>query len=197
MKSAPVMMGKVINDEVILIKALWVLLAVLWLALAFRTKRTVERRGATVGVALVAYLAIVITNSYWHASWIHRLLWARSPWVGAIAVLLTGGGTVVAVWARVALGRNWSGVVTLKEDHQLIQSGPYRFVRHPIYSGILLMAVGSVLLYGEAYGIVLLAFIGVVFGYKIRVEERLMSQQFPSQYLEYRRRVKAIVPFLL
>ena len=119
-------------------------------------------------------LATVLTNGFWRATWIHRLLWARSLGWGVGTVLIVGVGTVVALWARVNLATNWSGVVTLRENHELVQSGPHRFVRHRIYSGILLMGLGSELF-----------------------EEKLISQQFPSQYVEYRKNVEPLVPFLL
>jgi protein-S-isoprenylcysteine O-methyltransferase Ste14 len=105
-------------------------------------------------------------------------------------------GATVAIWARFTIGTNWSGVVTLKEDHELVQAGPYRFVRHPIYSGILLMGLGTQIVYAEAFGFELLLFVSAVFAYKLRIEEDLMTEQFPSQYKEYRRHVKAIIPFL-
>ncbi len=142
-------------------------------------------------------LATVLTNGFWRATWIHRLLWARSLGWGVGTALIVGVGTVVALWARVNLATNWSGVVTLRENHELVQSGPHRFVRHRIYSGILLMGLGSELLYGEAFGSGLLVFTTAVSICKIRVEEKLISQQFPSQYVEYRKNVEPLVPFLL
>lgn len=191
------MMGAVVSSEALVIKAIWFLVAALWLVLAFRAKRTVQRRGRVMAVFLVSYLAIIVTSTFLHSERVHRVLWTRSSGLGAAAVLLAAAGACVAVWARVTIGTNWSGVVTLKEGHELIESGPYRFVRHPIYAGILLMALGTQLLYAEGFGFILLIYVAAAFTYKIRVEEQLMSQQFPSQYMEYRRHVKAIIPYLL
>jgi protein-S-isoprenylcysteine O-methyltransferase Ste14 len=92
---------------------------------------------------------------------------------------------------------NWSGNVTFKEGHELIQSGPYRYVRHPIYSALLLMGLGSALYYAQAFGFALLGFALVVFAAKMRLEEKLMTEHFGDQYVDYRRRVKALIPFIV
>ena len=103
----------------------------------------------------------------------------------------------MAIWARVALGRNWSGTVTIKQYHQLIRTGPYSVVRHPIYSGLLLALLGTALAVGETRGLVALAGAFLMGIFKARTEERFMIEQFGSQYEDYRKRTKALVPFIL
>jgi len=112
-------------------------------------------------------------------------------WVGAASTL---AGILFTVWARVHLGRNWSGVVTVKEDHELIQSGPYGIVRHPIYSGLLLAFAGSALARGEWRGVVAVAIVAWAFWRKLRTEERWMRERFGSAYQSYSERVPALVP---
>ena len=126
------------------------------------------------------------------ARFLPREIWAF--WAGAA---LTLAGLLFTVWARVHLGRNWSGIVTLKRDHELITSGPYKFVRHPIYSGLLLAFVGSAVARGEWRGIVAVALAFWAFWRKLRIEERWMREQFGAAYDEYAQRVPALVPFLL
>ena len=115
-------------------------------------------------------------------------------WVGAI---LTGAGLLFTVWARVHLGRNWSAEITVKEGHDLITSGPYRFVRHPIYTGLLLALVGFALARGEWRGVVSVAVASWALWRKLRIEERWMREQFGAAYEEYSKRVAALVPFVL
>ena len=112
--------------------------------------------------------------------------------VGVVAV-----GLGFSIWARRVLGRNWSGTVTLKEDHELIQSGPYRWIRHPIYTGILLGFVGSAIARDEWRGVLAVLIVGVALWRKLQLEERWMQELFGAQYDEYRRHTWALVPWVL
>jgi protein-S-isoprenylcysteine O-methyltransferase Ste14 len=115
-------------------------------------------------------------------------------WIGW---LLAASGLAFTVWARRHLGRNWSGTVTLKSGHELITTGPYALVRHPIYTGLLLGFAGSALAVGEWRGILALVLVTVAFGRKLRVEERGMRQLFGDAYGTYQRHVPALIPFIL
>jgi hypothetical protein len=112
-------------------------------------------------------------------------------------VAVTAVGVAFAVWARLFLGRNWSGRITLKEGHQLIQSGPYRFARHPIYTGITTAILGSAVWEGRPGGFVAVACFLFGFGWKIRVEERWLTEAFGDAYRVYKQRVKALIPFVV
>ena len=114
-------------------------------------------------------------------------------WLG---VTLIVAGLAFTVWARRHLGRNWSGTVQVKQDHQLICTGPYRFVRHPIYTGILLALLGTAIVDGPWCGI-LAAFIAFgSFWRKLTLEERFMRETFGATYEEYRARTAALIPYL-
>ena len=115
-------------------------------------------------------------------------------WIGSS---LTGGGLLFTVWARLHLGKNWSGTVTIKKDHQLVTNGPYAIVRHPIYMGLLLAFLGSALALGEWRGVVAFVLVAAALWRKLRFEERWMREQFGQVYQEYAQRVPALVPFLL
>jgi protein-S-isoprenylcysteine O-methyltransferase Ste14 len=117
---------------------------------------------------------------------------ALFPWLGT---LLVAAGLGLASWARVHLGRNWSGTVTLKEGHTLVVSGPYGVVRHPIYTGLLFAFLGTALAIGEWRGLAAFALALFAFLYKSRAEEARMRETFP-QYADYRRRTKALLPFI-
>lgn len=124
-------------------------------------------------------------------------LWHTTLALGVLTDCIVAAGAAFTVWARIALGRNWSAEVTFKQDHELIESGPYALVRHPIYTGLVAMALGTAINYGRAIGFAL--FIGLCGGFwrKARQEERIMSRHFPAAYAEYKARARAIIPFVL
>jgi len=115
---------------------------------------------------------------------------------GTAAAVLSVLGLFTAIWARFTLAGNWSTDVTFKKDHTLIETGPYRFARHPIYTGLSLMFAGTALVAGRAgtYAGALLCFFALCI--KLRFEERLLERHFP-EYGAYKARVKAIIPFIL
>ena len=127
-------------------------------------------------------------------NWLTQRYLPRWPAWFFVGLLLTVLGLGFAVYARAWLGRNWSGTVTLKEDHELIRGGPYRWVRHPIYTGILLAVLGSAIATGEWRGLLALALITVAFLRKITVEERILTGQFGDAYRRYQAEVPALLP---
>src|SRR5262245_35091312 len=116
---------------------------------------------------------------------------------GAIGIVITLSGLLFTVWARIHLGRNWSGTVTIKEGHELITSGPYRFVRHPIYTGLLLAFTGQAIAVGQWRGVLAVALAMFTYWRKLRIEERWMREHFGSAYEAYSQRVSALIPYIL
>jgi len=114
-------------------------------------------------------------------------------WIG---LLITIAGVAFAVWARVTLGRNWSGWVTVKQDHELIRSGPYAQVRHPIYTGLTFAVLGTAIFDGEIRSLILIAAVFSALIHKIKIEEQFMTEQFGSEYTTYRQKTKTLVPFV-
>ena len=122
-------------------------------------------------------------------------LWPRSFALYWTGVALLAAGLLFAVWARVHLGRNWSGAVTVKEGHELIRTGPYKLTRHPIYSGLLLAVIGTAITSGTLRAWVGVVIIAIAFAVKVRAEERFMRETFPGEYERYCEEVPALVPF--
>ncbi|HLJ59746.1 MAG TPA: isoprenylcysteine carboxylmethyltransferase family protein [bacterium] len=118
-----------------------------------------------------------------------------APALGWIGVVLCAAGMIVLVRARQHLGRNWSQTVSVKRGHELVTSGPYRYVRHPMYGGGLVACIGSAIVGGGAW-VFLLVILGTLFLWRITAEDKLMTQQFPNDYPDYRRRTKALIPFV-
>lgn len=111
-------------------------------------------------------------------------------------VALTVIGLALALWGRFYLGGNWSAQVELKRDHQLIRTGPYAIVRHPIYSGFMLAALGTAFVYGELHELLAFVLILIAWTYKSRLEEAFLVEQFGADYDQYRKQVKGLIPFV-
>jgi len=111
-----------------------------------------------------------------------------------IAVALAAAGAALAVWARLSLGTNWSARVTIKEQHELVRTGPYALVRHPIYSGLLLMVLGTAVEIGQVRGFVALALAFTGWFLKSRTEDAFMEQHFGNEYMQYKQEVKGLIP---
>ena len=183
-----------------LFHAMWVGWVAYWWAASFNVKKTARRESLQSRLSHIVPLMLAVALVWLPISPIKILSERFLPdaawpfWVGA---MLTLAGLLFTVLARVHLGRNWSGTVTVKQDHALITSGPYRFVRHPIYTGLLLALAGTALARGEWRGVVAVALAFVAFWRKLRIEERWMREQFGEAYEEYRGRVAALIPFVL
>jgi len=182
------------------IRVCWIIFILVWLLGAVSTKRTIYRESSAERarywlVLVIGYFLVVKSSSLPPPfDWLVVLRTTPSAWVGAF---LCVSGLVFAIWARVILGRNWSGVITLKEEHELIERGPYRVVRHPIYTGILAMFAGTAIASGYFGGFLGLCLVSVSFWLKLKREEDLMLKHFPGKYAIYQRRVKRIIPFLV
>jgi len=118
-----------------------------------------------------------------------------NPVVSGIGVVLCAVGMVFLVWARQHLGKNWSQTVSVKVAHDLATSGPYRYARPPMYTGGLFAAIGSAIVCGGAW-IFLLVILGVICLWRVGAEDRLMVQLFPNEFPDYKKRTKALIPFV-
>jgi|SRR5579864_996622 len=176
---------------------LWLLLWLVWLGAWLRTKKTQElasfgsrlRYGAPV---ILAFYLLFSENLPFR--WLELRFIPPNILLEILAVTLTAVGIAFAIWARFYIGQNWSSAVTIKVGHQLIRSGPYAWVRHPIYSGLLLAMIGTALARREPRG--LLAFILLCMGFwiKLRMEEGFMRKTFGEEYREYSRVTGALIP---
>lgn len=183
-----------------IISTCWGVFIVVWLLAAIFSKRTVYRESSaqllryTIPMVFGWYL---IFRGYRLPYPFNARVIPASDTVLLAAAILCICGVGFCVWARAVLGRNWSGTVTLKENHELIVRGPYRLVRHPIYTGLLAMLIATVIQKGRIAAMIGLVIIFASLWIKLISEEEVMGKQFPDQYAAYRQRVKRIIPFLL
>jgi protein-S-isoprenylcysteine O-methyltransferase Ste14 len=178
----------------------WGALLLVWFARMPFSKRTARRasyssRLILFGPPLAGYLLVVLHAIPGH--WLFLRLWPNTPAVQAAGLVLTVLGCLFAIWARVTLGTNWSGIPDVKQEHELIVRGPYAFVRHPIYTGILLALAGTFLAADRSECVLFWGLIAVSYAFKIRQEEHFMNETFPAAYPEYKRHVKALIPGIL
>jgi protein-S-isoprenylcysteine O-methyltransferase Ste14 len=183
-----------------LITGLWLIFLAYWFVAALRVKRSVSgtsSRGAIFRAAIAIGIVLLIQVSFRELFWRHVPLAATyvSPIAASAGVALCGLGIAIAIWGRTYLGQNWGMPMSLREGHELVTTGPYAFVRHPIYTGILLAVVGTTLVRGYP-SIVLLAAVFAFFAYAATVEERNLMKQFPNEYPAYVKRTKMLIPFL-
>ena len=171
----------------------WVAFWIYWLAASVGVKagqtRWARFAGIRVGIILIILLLLRVRALKGHATT------TNDPWLQGIGLAIFILGLALAIWARVYLGRNWGMPTSTKEDPELVTSGPYRTIRHPIYTGILLAMIGSAIA-ASVWWLIAVALIGGYFIYSAFVEERNMTRLFPSAYPEYQQSTKMLIPFI-
>jgi len=177
----------------IVILVCWLAFWVYWLAASAGAKagrtRWGQFAGTRIGIILLVLLLLRVRVFKDHAV-------TTSPWLQGVGLAVFLLGLALAVWARVYLGRNWGMPMSQKDDPELVTSGPYHRVRHPIYSGIILAMVGTTVAV-SLYWLVAVVVLGAYFVYSAVVEERSMARLFPDSYPAYKRSTKMLIPFLI
>jgi protein-S-isoprenylcysteine O-methyltransferase Ste14 len=180
-----------------LIPLMWLAWGLYWFISARNVKRTVRRESVASRIShvlpLVVGVLLVAVPHLPSALFATRILPSTltTYWIGVAFVFM---GLAFAVWARLHIGSNWSGTVTVKESHVLVRTGPYAWVRHPIYTGLLAAILGSAIERGELRGVWAVALCTFGFVLKLRIEERWMRQVFGAEYERYSAAVPALIP---
>ncbi len=178
---------------------MWLAWVIYWLVSARNVKRTARRETLRQRLVYVVPTLLLAPIFFWNALAMglsvrmtdHPLV---MYWVGT-AIL--AAGLLFSVWARRVLGRNWSGTVTVKHNHELVETGPYRYVRHPIYSGMLVAFTGSAISWNHWLGVYAVVVFFLAFWLKLLREEQFMRETFGERYAAYCARTKRLVPFVL
>lgn len=175
----------------------WIVFGGYWLVSAFKTRATVRRESfvARYGVMLIEVVGFtMLFNGDFDIGPLRQHFLPRTAANSAIGIGLTWVGLAIAIWARYHLGQFWSGRITLKEGHQLIRTGPYAHLRHPIYTGLDLSAIGTALVIGHWRCIAGVVVIMVGFVVKAKREEALLASQFGEAFQEHRKRTGFLLP---
>ncbi|HEX3803262.1 MAG TPA: isoprenylcysteine carboxylmethyltransferase family protein [Solirubrobacteraceae bacterium] len=169
----------------------WAVFWIGWLVSAFTARRSINRGRGMSGRGIAAVAVVVLVRGFrGGALEVHSLV------LGLIGAALLVAGLALAIWARVILGRNWGMPMTERIEPELVTAGPYRLIRHPIYTGLLLALVGSSLV-TNLIGLGIAVILGVYFVYSATVEERNLTATFPQAYPEYKAHTKMLIPYLL
>ena len=179
---------------------LWLVFIAVWIVMASSGKAVAERESIYSRLSHYLPLALAIylfAAPHVPVAALNDRFAPLALWPVQLGAALTFAGIAFAIWARMRIAGNWSSDVTLKHDHELIVAGPYRWVRHPIYTGILLALIGSALALDEWRGVLAVALAGAAFWRKLKIEEAVMRRQFGEAYARYAKRVPALIPFVL
>jgi protein-S-isoprenylcysteine O-methyltransferase Ste14 len=181
-----------------LIPALWIAWGLYWWIASRGVKRVARQESVVSRAAHLVPLGIagILFAAPFVPGWLGERWASATETVYMVGVALVASGLVFTVWARITLGGNWSATVTLKQDHEIVRSGPYRWIRHPIYTGLLLAFLGSAISLGEWRGLLALFIAAAAFWRKLRVEEQWLDELFGAEYANYCRSTWALIPFL-
>jgi protein-S-isoprenylcysteine O-methyltransferase Ste14 len=191
--------GIVAKNANLLIVGCWVIFVAYWVVSAFSQKATAEKSSWLSSLSYRVPLALggfLLWFPAFHSP-LNLVLIPGTDWARVCGVIFCVIGLLLTSWSRRTLGANWSSEVAFKQGHELVQRGPYRFVRHPIYTGILLMSLGTAIVVGQLHSWLGFPFLCGGFWIKLRQEEAVMQQHFPDEYPAYQRQVRALVPFLV
>lgn len=170
---------------------IWAVFWIYWLISAVEVKE-----GSRTGRARAPGFLIVVVGFVLLRIFGPKSLLVHSPVLQAVGVIVFLSGLGLAVWARICLGRNWGMPMTQKDEPELVTSGPYHLIRHPIYSGILLGVLGTALA-TNIYWLIAFGILGAYFIYSATVEERILTSSFPTTYPTYKSETKMLIPYLL
>lgn len=178
---------------------LWTAVAVVYLVLALLHKKKTEKKEKPESRLIYLFfllfgMALIFYEDFPY-SYLADPVYSSSKTLSWIGIIITALGIGFALWARLTIGSNWSGVVMIKSDHELIQSGPYSIVRHPTYSGFIFALIGTVMVLNEWRGVIGFGILVISFLWKIEKEEKMLSHQFPN-YKDYQQKTKKIIPFI-
>ena len=178
-------------------KMMWLALSLYWVVSAFRVKRTVRKQSGWKRIAYILCLLFafgLLFSDYFNSTYLNQPVFPQTEFWKIAGLIVCAIGIFFALLARIWLGSNWSGRITLKENHELVQSGPYRISRNPIYSGFLFAFIGCSMSLGQLKGYLGIILLAACLLIKISQEETFMSQAFGDQWRSYKKRVRRLIP---
>jgi protein-S-isoprenylcysteine O-methyltransferase Ste14 len=184
------------------LRLVWIFLILFWAISAKNNKQTVYKENLTLRflyywLPLILAALLLGPGKWFGHTLIREKFVEHTNLVGCMGLFIAAIGLVIACWSRYLLGKNWSLSVQKKENHELIQTGFYSVVRHPIYTGVLLIFTGNVIIVGDYRGFISLAIVFYSFWFKLKKEENVLIELFGKSYLDYQKKTKIILPYIL
>lgn len=188
---------RILSSPLSISAALWIGFMIYWSVAAGQTVPTKSRESRASRRVHERLIYVALLLMFVPVPGLDRRIIPAGPWVVAIGLTVHVASLLLAISARRHLGRFWSGEVTQKVGHELVRTGPYRLVRHPIYTAILGMFVGMATVSGDLHAFVAVVVIAIAYWRKIRIEERNLSELFGATYDDYRRSTRALIPWVI
>ncbi|MDC8001212.1 isoprenylcysteine carboxylmethyltransferase family protein [Aequorivita todarodis] len=180
----------------------WLVFLIVWIIGALQTKKT-DKQEPLLKRFLWYWFPLIIAGlllgptEWFMGMWIRENFVEHTNLVGIIGASIAWLGTLLACWSRFSLGKNWSVSVQLKKDHELITTGPYKIIRHPIYTAILLLFIGNTLIVGDYRAILAILIVFFSLWRKLKLEEQWLTEHFGKTYIDYKAKTKALFPWVL
>lgn len=184
------------------LKIIWIIIFTYWFISGLFAKKVnsqepVIKRFIQYWLPLIIAILLLGPGEWFGHTLLRENFVPHSDFIGIIGLVISFCGACIACWSRYNLGKNWSLSVQEKEQHELIQHGIYKLIRHPIYTGLLLLFIGNALIVGDYRGIIAVALVFVSFWFKLKKEEKLLTETFGNKYIEYAAKTKALIPFVI
>ncbi len=177
----------------------WILVGLYWILMSFKNKTSTESESSFSRILFLGIMTfsfyLLFSESFLVQFGLSNYIFTSSLLLYCVGFMIAFIGLAFAVYSRYYIGKNWSGRIEIKKDHKLLTTGPYGITRHPIYTGLLLGIIGTILIYNQPKGLLALLFIFCAFSFKINKEEKFLLKQFP-EYATYMKKVKRIIPFV-
>ncbi len=184
------------------LKVTWLIVLTYWFISGLSVKKiehqeTFFKRFMQYWLPLIIAILLLGPGDWYGHSWLRENFIEHTNLVGIIGLSISIIGAIIACTSRFTLGKNWSLSIQRKEDHELIKDGIYKFVRHPIYTGLLLLFIGNAIIVGDYRAIIAVLIVFVSLWLKLKKEEKLLMEIFGTKYIEYKNKTKALIPYLL
>lgn len=186
----------------IILKITWAVVILYWLISALNNKQVTQKE--SVVKSFLSYWAPIMISilllgpgDWFGRTWLREKFLSHTDTVGLIGLFFCISGAIVACWSRYVLGKNWSLSVQQKKDHELIEAGPYKLIRHPIYTGLILLFFGHAIIVGDYRAIIAVVIVFISLWLKSKKEEVWLSNLFGEKYSAYRKRTYALIPKVL
>ncbi len=186
----------------IILRVSWTILLLYWIVSSFKVKQNIQsespfKRFLFYWLPLIIGILLLGPGEWYGHSLLREQFVPHSNLIGIIGDSLCVTGLFLACWSRYLLGKNWSVSVQLKKEHELIKKGPYSYIRHPIYTGLLFLYSGNALIVGDWRGILAVILVFISLWRKLRLEEKWLHQHFGDVYIDYKNQTKALFPWVL